>query len=95
MTKKMRKGRIFLDYLRNDRATAVAPQSPRACLGSFVSMPLTCSKVRSNLEPKRFTIHTAPELVTRWSIAGSTRANAHLRRSLPRKADERVPIGHQ
>ena len=46
MSKAKRKGKIFVDYLRNQRgATAISPFSTRARSGAYVAMPVSWQKL--------------------------------------------------
>ena len=66
MSKAKRTGKIFLDYLRNDRmSTAVAPLSPRARPGAPVSMPVTWAQVKAGLDPSRYTMRSVPGLLAK------------------------------
>jgi bifunctional non-homologous end joining protein LigD len=68
MSKAKRNGKIFLDYLRNDRmSTAVAPLSPRARERAAVSMPLNWSQVQAGLDPLKFTLRSVPPLLKKLS----------------------------
>jgi bifunctional non-homologous end joining protein LigD len=80
-----RKGRILIDYLRNDpTSTAVAPYSPRARPGAPVAMPVDWSEVKPGLDPTAFNVRTVPALLARrrkdpWAEIDSVRQRLPLK----------------
>ncbi|MDB5383646.1 MAG: dependent ligase, partial [Rhodospirillales bacterium] len=86
MAKKARTGRIFLDYLRNDRlSTAIASWSPRARAGAPIARPITWAEVKPTLDPAGWRLDALldkPAGKDAW--AGFTAAAAPLRPAMER-----------
>jgi bifunctional non-homologous end joining protein LigD len=61
MSKAKRRGKIFVDYLRNQRgATAIASFSSRSRPGATVATPLAWSELNPRLDPQKFTVLSVP-----------------------------------
>jgi bifunctional non-homologous end joining protein LigD len=79
IAKAKRKGRIFLDYLRNQRtATAIMPYSVRARPGAPVAAPVSWEELVAIGTPQAFSIGDARRLVRRasklrgWGVASQS-----------------------
>lgn len=91
MTKKKRNGKIYIDYLRNQRgASAIAAYSARARAGAPIAAPLTWREVEDGLRSDAFTVRTLPERLAAlakdpWEELGRVKQSlsAAVRRKLP------------
>ena len=58
MRKDLRKGKLFIDYLRNGRgATAIAPYSTRAREGATVATPISWAELEHGVDPAAFDVY--------------------------------------
>ncbi|GAC1331002.1 MAG: hypothetical protein NVSMB26_08890 [Beijerinckiaceae bacterium] len=79
MSKAERRGRILIDYLRNDpTSTAVGPYSTRSREGAPVATPLAWKELDGPLDPATFNLKTVPARVKAlrkdpWEEIGTVR----------------------
>jgi bifunctional non-homologous end joining protein LigD len=57
---ELRPGRIFIDYLRNGRTTAVGAYSPRVRAGFPVAAPISWKELESGMAPDAFSMARPP-----------------------------------
>ena len=90
MSKSKRKGKIFIDYLRNARgATAVAPYSTRARPGATVSTPLGWDELTPTVDPQAFHVGSLPQRLAALK-EDPWRELANTRQSLTMKMLNRI-----
>jgi bifunctional non-homologous end joining protein LigD len=90
MTKAKRKGRIFIDYLRNGRsATAICPFSPRARAGAPVAWPVSWPALARQPGANAVTIATA---MKRLGEADPWKGYAKLKQRLSKAALKAVGV---
>ena len=81
MAKAARHGKIFIDYLRNDRgSTAVVPFSPRASANASVAVPIAWDELSAKVPPDHYTLSTLPRRLASlradpWEALAKTRQN--------------------
>ena len=66
MSKAKRRGKIFVDYLRNQRgATAIASYSTRARPGAPIATPLAWDELSTKLKPDKYTVENIHQRLTK------------------------------
>ena len=86
MTKAARTGKIYLDYLRNERgATAVAPWSTRARAGVGVAVPLDWSELTGPTRPS-FRLVDFPQWGSRLEAPDPWKLLGHKKQTITQKA---------
>src|SRR3546814_21099255 len=83
MAKAKRKGKIFIDWLRNQRgSTAILPYSARARSGAPVAAPVSWSELKDIETPAMFSVEDVDTLIARanarplegWGVADHVRS---------------------
>jgi bifunctional non-homologous end joining protein LigD len=79
MSKAKRRGKIYVDYLRNQRgATAIASYSTRARDGAPVAVPIAWNELTTKTRPNMYNVHNLPARLAKlksdpWAEFFSTR----------------------